>query len=64
MGLVDTFGKDDRLELKVNEVIEYFRNEARVIAENEVLINGLKADLPTSHILIMIGKTDVESKEV
>lgn len=62
MGLTDVFGKDDRIELKVNELIDYFRDEADVMAENKVLLNGLKAGLPTSHILVMIGKHDSESE--
>ena len=62
MGICDVFYKDDRIELKVNEVIDYFRGEAETFAENKVLINGLKAGLPASHILTMIGKNDKESE--
>lgn len=58
MGLVDVFSKDERVSLKVDEVINYFRSEARTNAENEVLINGIRAHLPYSHILTMIGKND------
>ena len=70
MGLSDAFGREDRIELKVNELVSYFRNEASIYAENTVLINGLRAGLPADHILIMAGKlgTDClgvrESKEV
>lgn len=56
MGIVDVFSKDDRVELKVNELIEYFRDEGRTNAKNEIMINGLKAGMPASHILVMIGE--------
>jgi hypothetical protein len=57
MGLMDTFNKDDRVELKVNELINYFRVEASTNAINEVLLNGVRARLPYDHILTMIGET-------
>lgn len=62
MGLVDVFSPEERVELKVNELINYFRNEAHTNAENKVMINGLRAGLPGDHILVMIGKkgTDCE----
>ena len=63
MGLVDAFNKDDRVELRVNELIAYFRAEASTYAENKVLLNGLKADLPASHILAMVGKFDNEQNK-
>lgn len=56
MGLIDAFSCDDRIDLKVNDLVSYFRNEARVYAENTVMINGLRAGLPAEHILIMTGK--------
>lgn len=58
MGIVDVFNKDDRVELKVNELIAYFRAEGRTNATNEVLLNGIRAHLPYSHILTMVGETD------
>lgn len=65
MGLVDAFTPEDRVELKVNELIDYFRTEARVYAENTVIKNGLRANLPASHIRVMIGDltVDTENKE-
>ena len=61
MGIVDVFKPEDRVELTVNDLVNYFRKEAKTNAENEVLINGLKAGLPASHILVMIGKLDTDS---
>jgi hypothetical protein len=65
VGILDTFGADDRVELKVNDLIRYFRDEADTNARNEVLLNGIRARLPYSHILTMIGELDpVEREEV
>lgn len=63
MGLVDVFSPEEKLNLSVNELIGYFRDEARTRAENQVMINGLRAKLPASHILVMIGAlgTDCET---
>lgn len=68
MGLVDVFGAEDRITLKTNDLVNYFRSEARTNVENEVMIRGLRAKLPYSHILVMIGElgtdcTDVKSVE-
>ena len=59
MSIVDVFSKDERISVKVDELIDYFRAEARTNAENEVLLNGIRADLPNAHILTMIGKNDI-----
>ena len=64
MGITDVFGRDDRVELKVNELISYFRHEARTNARNEVLVNGLKAEIPSGYILTMIGEVEEGRKEV
>ena len=65
MGFVDAFGAEDRIQLKVNDLVNYFRSEARTHAQNEVLLNGIRANLPNSHILVMIGELDPNSgKEV
>ena len=64
MGLCDVFGSEDRISLKVNELVDYFRGEARTHADNTVMLNGLKAGLPSKHILIMIGESDTDSEEV
>lgn len=57
MGITDAFAREDRAELKVSELVSYFRHEGRTNAKNEIMINGLKADIPASHILTMIGET-------
>lgn len=55
MGLVDVFSSEDRANLKVNELLNYFKEVGRVNAENKVMVNGLRAGLPAEHILIMAG---------
>lgn len=63
MGIVDVFSKDDRIELKVNEVIDYFRTEGRTNAVNEILINGLKANVSPKILLKLVEKPN-EIKEI
>ena len=63
MGLMDAFTPDERVSLKVDELINYFRTEARTYADNTVMINGLRANLPASHIRVMIGDLDTKIKE-
>ena len=63
MGLCDVFGSEDRIQLKVNELVDYFRDEARMYVNNTVMINGLKAGVPSEHILIMMGESNTDLKE-
>lgn len=65
MGVMDAFNAEDRVQLKVGELIAYFRAEARTNAKNELLVNGLRAGLPDKHILIMGGYlgTDTATEE-
>lgn len=66
MSLADVFGPSEKVTIPANELVEYFRAEARTYAENTAMINGLRANLPADHILIMIGKTgtDCMRKEI
>lgn len=56
MGLVDAFSKGDRVEITVNQLIGVLRSDALNWAENQVLINGLKAGLNHVDILTMVGE--------
>lgn len=66
MSLADVFGPSEKVTIPANELVAYFRAEARTYAENTAMINGLRANLPADHILIMIGKkgTDCMRKEI
>lgn len=68
MGLVDMFSPEEKVTLSANELVNYFRNEARTYVENQVMINGLRAKLPASHILVMIGALgtdcEIDKKEI
>ena len=64
MGLVDMFSPEEKVTLNVNELISYFRHEARIYAENTVMINGLRAGLPASHVLVMVGKLGTDCDEL
>lgn len=62
MGIADAFCKEDRVELKVSEVINYFRAEGRTNAVNEILINGLKADVNPKILLKLVEKPEEKTK--
>lgn len=59
MGLQDAFGREDRVEFKVSDLKTIFENEALASVKNTFLLNGIKAHLPYSHILIMAGEEDI-----
>lgn len=56
MGFMDAFSKDDRVEITVNQLIDILRSDALNWAENQVLVNGLKAGLNHVDILTMAGE--------
>lgn len=56
MGIMDVFNADDRVELRVNDLIYYFRQEAKMGVERNLIINGLKNHIPAEYILKMIGE--------
>lgn len=57
------FVPDGKIEMKVADVKDLFRQEALNWAENKCMINGLKAGLPAEHILAMIGENDENKDE-
>lgn len=60
MGIIDAFGAEDRVNLKVSDLVNYFRSEAQTYARNEVMLNGIKSNMPYAHILAMIGELNTE----
>ena len=62
MGIVDAFNREDRVELKVSEVVDYFRVEGRTNAINEILINGLKNDISAKILLKLVEKPEEKTK--
>lgn len=62
MGIIDAFSKDDRVELKVCELLNYFKSEAKTDARNEIMLNGLRAGIPHEVILIMLGEKVPENE--
>lgn len=61
--IVDTFSSDGIVQLKIRDLKDLFRSDALNWAENKCMVNGLKAGLPTEHILIMIGENEEEKDE-
>lgn len=58
MGLLDSLGTSPTTTVKVDELYEVLKMSSLNWAQNTCLINGVKAHLPYSHILMMIGETD------
>lgn len=54
--ITDMFVPDGKVEIKISDLKELFRNDALSWAENKCMLNGLKAGLPADHILIMVGE--------
>lgn len=64
MGLADAFACEDRVQLKVSDLMQIMKMEALNYAQNQCMIEGLKAHLPHNHILIMIGEGPTCVEEV
>lgn len=56
--IVDTFSSDGKVELKISDLKQLFRSDSLNWAQNACMINGLKANLPAEHILIMVGENE------
>ena len=60
MGLADVFGKDDVVEVKVNDLLSYFREHSRGAVEAEMLKNGIKAGIPLEYLKSFVTGEPVE----
>lgn len=56
MGLADVLGCEDRIQIKVGDLMQILRSDALNWAQNQVMVKGLEAHLPHNHILIMAGE--------
>lgn len=63
MGLADAFSAEDRVQLKVSDLMGIMRSDALNWAQNQCLVNGIKAHLPHNHMLIMIGEEPTYTEE-
>ena len=61
--VADLFVPNGKVELKISDLQDLFRSDALSWAQNTCMINGLKANLPAEHILIMIGETEEDKNE-
>lgn len=56
MGLADTFGKEDRVEIKVSELVEILKEGVR----SELIMNAVNCNVPHRYIQEMAtGKLEV-----
>lgn len=59
MGLADTFGKEDRVEIKVSELIEILKEGVR----SELVMNAVDCNVPHQYIREMAtGKLEALQK--
>lgn len=60
MGLVDALNAEDRVELKITELLQLVRG----CAERDVMKNGINTDVPHAYMRMMItGKKEENIKE-
>lgn len=57
MGIADTFGRDDRFEIKTKEFIDMVQAGADAEAENRLFKNAVSCDVPHKYIREMISGT-------
>lgn len=62
--IVDVFTSDGKVEIKIKDLKDLFRSDALNWAQNQCMVNGLKAGLPAEHILTMIGENEEEPDDV
>lgn len=59
MGLADTFGAEDRMNVKFSD----FYNLVKGCTQRDMLINGIREDVPHEYMRKMMGvKSNVEEK--
>ena len=59
MGLADTFGAEDRMNVKFSD----FYNLVKGCTQRDMLINGIKEDVPHEYMRKMMGvESNVEEK--
>lgn len=50
MGLADTFGRDDRFEIKTNSFMALVEKAAMAKAKSELMMNAVNCDVPHRYI--------------
>ena len=50
MGLADTFGRDDRFEIKTDSFIALVEKAAKAKAESQLMMNAINCDVPHRYI--------------
>lgn len=59
MGLVDSFSKEDRVEVKFSD----FYNLVKGCTERDIILKGVKCDIPHRYMReMMTGEKEAESK--
>lgn len=63
MGLADTFGKEETVNIKVTELEALIERRVRCEVENKLIVNGLENDVKKRDILAMLGRPKKESED-
>ena len=56
MGISDVFGKEDRAEITISQLITFCENNARLKAENNIMLTGYKKGIKHETVLILLDK--------
>ena len=66
MGLSDVFGKEDRVEITVNQLLELLTANARLKARNEILLTGFKKHIDYDIVLDLLNeeREEVNNEEI
>lgn len=56
MGLADAFSPEERLEIKVSELIDMCNYRADLAAENKIMRRGIENKIDYDTLLILLGK--------
>lgn len=60
MGIVDLFSAEDTAQIKISQLICVLEERAMLKAENNVLLNGIKKEVPSGYILAVLDKEGAE----
>jgi hypothetical protein len=56
MGLVDAFGKEDRVEITVSQLIQTLTSNANLKARNDILLTGFKKHIDYDTVLALLNE--------
>ena len=64
MGLADAFGKEDRVEIAVSQMIDVLTATATLKAKNDILLTGFKKHIDYDIVLDLLNEEKEIKEEV